>query len=147
MAQDTRANVKVLFETGDKPTQAEFATTWDSTVFWLDDVLDEDDLVSDSDVHLATQQSIKAYVDSVGGAGIQDLEDVLQQGNNSVGEDIVMGTLSEIIFGPTSSASMQVSGGAFGISTNGTTGFNISGGTTLGLSGVISLTLTSVVCL
>lgn len=31
-------------------------------------VLDEDDMVSDSDEKLATQQSIKAYVDSQSGA-------------------------------------------------------------------------------
>jgi hypothetical protein len=32
------------------------------TLFWIGDVLDEDDMVSDSDVYPPTQQSVKAYV-------------------------------------------------------------------------------------
>lgn len=39
-------------------------------------VLDEDNLVSDSDVHLPTQQSVKAYVDgATGGLGLQGVYD------------------------------------------------------------------------
>ena len=98
MAQDTRANVKTLFEQGDKPDELQFITTWDSIVFWLDDVLDEDDMVSDSEDHLATQQSIKAFVEAQVGPGIQTIEAVLQTGNNTGSEDLIMGVGGEILF-------------------------------------------------
>ena len=38
--------------------------TSDNSVFWEDQVLDEDSLVSDSDTHVPTQQSVKTYVDT-----------------------------------------------------------------------------------
>lgn len=41
-------------------------------------VLDEDNMASDSDTHLATQQSIKAYVDSAGVGNLQQVFDVGQ---------------------------------------------------------------------
>ncbi len=42
----------------------------------VDTILDEDDLVSDSDTALATQQSIKAYVDTLTVSSIDDIGDV-----------------------------------------------------------------------
>ena len=42
--------------------------TDDNTIDFVVPVLDEDDMSSNSAVHLATQQSIKAYVDSHAGA-------------------------------------------------------------------------------
>lgn len=45
----------------------------DSTVFWEDDVLDEDDMASDSDTAVPTQQSVRAYVDNYA-AGFSYLE-------------------------------------------------------------------------
>jgi hypothetical protein len=36
---------------------------------WADDVLDQDDMTSDSDTDVPTQQSVKAYVDAVAGGG------------------------------------------------------------------------------
>jgi len=51
------------------------------------DILDEDTLSSDSDTALATQQSIKAYVDSQVGA-IDTLAEVLANGNNTGGTNI-----------------------------------------------------------
>jgi hypothetical protein len=52
-------------------------------------VLDEDDMASDSATSLATQQSIKAYVDSQVGAN-NELSEVLANGNTSGANDIIM---------------------------------------------------------
>ena len=51
-------------------------------------VLDEDNMASDSATSLATQQSIKAYVDSQVGAN-NELSEVLANGNTTGGNDIV----------------------------------------------------------
>lgn len=52
-------------------------------------VLDEDNMASDSDTQLATQQSIKAYVDAQ--LATQDaLDEVLTTGNSTGGTDIVV---------------------------------------------------------
>ena len=52
-------------------------------------VLDEDDMVSDSDTKLATQQSIKAYVDSQV-ATADTLSEVLALGNTTGGTNLVV---------------------------------------------------------
>jgi hypothetical protein len=52
-------------------------------------VLDEDNMASDSATSLATQQSIKAYVDSQVGAN-NELSEVLANGNTSGANDIIM---------------------------------------------------------
>ena len=52
-------------------------------------VLDEDNMVSDSDTKLATQQSIKAYVDSQV-ATADTLSEVLALGNTTGGTDLVV---------------------------------------------------------
>jgi hypothetical protein len=38
MAQQNRTTIKTFFETGDIPTQAQFGDSFDSQVFWVDDV-------------------------------------------------------------------------------------------------------------
>jgi hypothetical protein len=38
MAQQNRSTIKTFFETGDIPTQAQFGDSFDSQVFWVDDV-------------------------------------------------------------------------------------------------------------
>jgi hypothetical protein len=38
MAQQSRSTIKTFFETGDIPTQAQFGDSFDSQVFWVDDV-------------------------------------------------------------------------------------------------------------
>ena len=55
-------------------------------------IKDEDDLSSNSATHLATQQSIKAYVDTqVAGGGAGNLSTVLAIGNTTAGNKIVFG--------------------------------------------------------
>ena len=55
-------------------------------------IKDEDDLSSNSATHLATQQSIKAYVDTqVAGGGAGNLSTVLGIGNTTAGNNIVFG--------------------------------------------------------
>ena len=61
-------------------------------------VLDEDDMVSDSATQLATQQSIKAYVDSQV-AGADTLAEVLGNGNTTGGTDIAFGDNDKAVFG------------------------------------------------
>ena len=50
--------------------------TYDSVV--IPDVIDEDDMISDSDQHVPTQQSVKAYVDNSATGGS------LFKGNNGI---------------------------------------------------------------
>lgn len=61
------------------------ATTGDLTVngVTISDILDEDNMASDSDTALATQQSIKAYVDSAAGSPTPGGADTNIQYNNS----------------------------------------------------------------
>ena len=60
-------------------------------------ILDEDNMASDSATALATQQSIKAYVDAQVGAN-NELSEVLANGNTSGGTDIQMTTTDEVQF-------------------------------------------------
>ena len=60
MAQENRAQIKTYFETGDVPTETQFANSFDSQVFWVDDV--ETDLTSNSDSKVPT---VKAVVDGI----------------------------------------------------------------------------------
>ena len=58
-------------------------------------IKDEDTMVSNSSSHLATQQSIKAYVDAqVAGGGAGNLSTVLGIGNTTAGNNIVFGDSS-----------------------------------------------------
>jgi trimeric autotransporter adhesin len=60
-------------------------------------ILDEDNMASDSATALATQQSIKAYVDAQVGAN-NELSEVLANGNTSGGTNIQMTTTDEVQF-------------------------------------------------
>ena len=66
-------------------------------------VLDEDDMSSNSATKLATQQSIKAYVDSQVGS-FDTLAEVLAQGNTTGGTDISVSTGDDITFADSSKA-------------------------------------------
>ena len=57
------------------------------------DILDQDDMSSNSATALATQQSIKAYVDSQV-ATVDTLSEVLANGNTTGGTNIVFGDSS-----------------------------------------------------
>jgi len=58
-------------------------------------VLDEDDMSSNSATQLATQQSIKAYVDSQVGAN-NELSEILANGNTTGGTNIVFGDSASV---------------------------------------------------
>jgi hypothetical protein len=60
-------------------------------------ILDEDNMASDSATALATQQSIKAYVDAQVGAN-NELSEILANGNTSSGNNIQMTTTDEVQF-------------------------------------------------
>ena len=60
MAQENRTQIKTYFQTGDVPTQSQFGNSFDSQVFWVDDV--ETDLTSNSDLKVPT---VKAVVDGI----------------------------------------------------------------------------------
>ena len=60
-------------------------------------IKDEDSMASNSATHLATQQSIKAYVDAqVAGGGAGNLSTVLGIGNTTAGNNIVFGDSSGV---------------------------------------------------
>ena len=56
MAQQNRSTIKTFFETGDIPTEAQFGDSFDSQVFWVDDV--ETDLTSNSDDKVPTVKAV-----------------------------------------------------------------------------------------
>ena len=66
-------------------------------------VLDEDNMASDSATSLATQQSIKAYVDAQVGA-FDSLAEVLAVGNTTGGTDLAVSTGDDITFADSSKA-------------------------------------------
>ena len=66
-------------------------------------ILDEDNMASDSATALATQQSIKAYVDAQISAN-NDLSEVLANGNTTGGTDLAVSAGDDITFTDTSKA-------------------------------------------
>tara|TARA_B100001778_G_scaffold112512_2_gene92155 strand:+ start:19642 stop:21258 length:1617 start_codon:yes stop_codon:yes gene_type:complete len=65
---NTGDSISIVLDTNGNITLSGLLTTTTlkiGTSSTMDGVLDEDDLTSDSDTHLATQQSIKAYVDAI----------------------------------------------------------------------------------
>ncbi|MAO21026.1 MAG: hypothetical protein CMJ25_09775 [Phycisphaerae bacterium] len=66
-------------------------------------VLDEDNMSSDSATALATQQSIKAYVDSQVGT-VDTLAEILANGNTTGGTDIAVSAADDITFADNSKA-------------------------------------------
>jgi hypothetical protein len=69
-----------------------------SSTTTVDSVLDEDTMASDSATALATQQSIKAYVDSQIGSN-NELSEILTNGNTTGGNDISFADNDKAIFG------------------------------------------------
>ena len=84
------------------------------------DILDQDDMSSNSATALATQQSIKAYVDSQV-ATADTLAEVLANGNTTGGTDIAVGTGDDITFADSSKAIFGA-GNDFEIYSDGTNG-------------------------
>jgi hypothetical protein len=66
-------------------------------------ILDEDNMASDSATSLATQQSIKAYVDSQVGT-VDTLAEILANGNTTGGTDIAVSAADDITFADNSKA-------------------------------------------
>jgi len=69
----------------------------------ITDILDEDDMVLDSATALATQQSIKAYVDSQVGT-VDTLAEILANGNTTGGTNLVVSSGDDITFADDSKA-------------------------------------------
>ena len=69
----------------------------------VDGILDEDDMSSNSATKLATQQSIKAYVDAQVGT-VDTLAEVLGNGNTTGGTDLAVSTGDDITFADNSKA-------------------------------------------
>ena len=110
----SEASVKALNQgvaTTDSPTFAgvtvngtvEFDGLSGTGAVSVTDILDQDDMSSNSATALATQQSIKAYVDSQVGAN-NELSEVLGNGNTTGGTDIAVGTGDDITFADSSKA-------------------------------------------
>ena len=89
-------------------------------------IKDEDSMASNSASHLATQQSIKAYVDAqVAGGGAGNLSTVLGIGNTTAGNNIVFGDSSgasddRLTFGADADLSIYHDGSRSIIQDNGT---------------------------
>ena len=110
----SEASVKALNQgvaTTDSPTFAgvtvngtvEFDGLSGTGAVSVTDILDQDDMSSNSATALATQQSIKAYVDSQV-ATVDTLAEVLGNGNTTGGTDIAVGTGDDITFADSSKA-------------------------------------------
>ena len=117
--------------------------------------LDEDNMASNSATSVASQQSIKAYVDSQVGT-VDTLAEILANGNTTGGTDIAVSANDDITFADTSKA-LFGNGGDFQIfhnatnnvlnSVNGATIFQLSGSekgrfssTGLSVSGAVGIT-------
>ena len=81
-------------------------------------VLDEDAMTSDSATALATQQSIKAYVDNQIGSN-NELSEILTNGNTTSGNDIAFGDNDKAIFGAGSDLQVYHDGSASIVYDNG----------------------------
>ena len=98
-----------------------------STGSTVTSILDEDDLAYDSATALATQQSIKAYVDSQVGS-VDTLAEILLNGNTTGGTDIEFGDNDKAIFGTGSDLQIFHDGSHSYISENGTGNLILKGG-------------------
>lgn len=90
------------------------------------DILDQDDMSGNSATALATQQSIKAYVDSQVGT-VDTLAEVLANGNATGGTDIAFGDNDKAIFGAGSDLQIYHDGSNSYISDQGTGNLRILG--------------------
>jgi len=80
-----------------------FASLKGTGAVTVTDILDEDNMASDSATALVTQQSVKAYVASQVGAN-NELSEVLANGNTTGGTDIAVSTGDDITFADNSKA-------------------------------------------
>ena len=90
------------------------------------DILDQDDMSSNSATALATQQSIKAYVDSQV-ATADTLAEVLANGNTTGGTDVAFGDNDKAIFGAGSDLQIYHDGSNSYVRDVGTGHLNLSG--------------------
>ena len=86
-------------------------------------ILDEDNMASDDPAGLATQQSIKAYVDSQVGT-VDTLAEVLANGNTTGGTNIQMTTTDELQFRDTGLKISSSADGQLDIDSDGTIDIN-----------------------
>ena len=116
----SEASVKALNQgvaTTDSPTFAgvtangtvEFDGLSGTGAVTVTDILDQDDMSGNSATALATQQSIKAYVDSQVGT-VDTLAEVLANGNATGGTDIAFGDNDKAVFGAGSDLQIYHSG-------------------------------------
>ena len=116
-----------LFKTDDARF---FIATDATTANWVGaPILDEDNMASNSAIKLATQQSIKAYVDSqvasgaldidalsaLGGTGLHQTQDFFVFSNNGTEQKITFSNLEDAIFGNVSGDATIAAGGAMTI--------------------------------
>jgi trimeric autotransporter adhesin len=99
-------------------------------------ILDEDNMASDSATALATQQSIKAYVDAQVGS-FDTLAEVLAQGNTTGGTDLAVSAGDDITFTATSKAIFGT-GGDLEVYHDGSNAYatNTTGSVIVGASGL-----------
>ena len=130
------ASVKALNQgvaTTDSPTFAgatvngtvEFDGLSGTGAVTVTDILDQDDMSSNSATALATQQSIKSYVDSQV-ATSDTLAEVLANGNATGGTDVAFGDNDKAIFGAGSDLQIYHSGSRSVITDQGTGPLRIS---------------------
>jgi hypothetical protein len=98
-----------------------------SSTTTVDSVLDEDTMTSDSATALATQQSIKAYVDSQIGSN-NELSEILTNGNTTGSNDILFGDNDKAVFGAGSDLQIYHDGGNSYIRDTGTGNLKIWSG-------------------
>ena len=77
MAQQSRTTIKTYFETGDVPTQSQFEDSFDSEVFWQDDV---ETTLGTTDTKVPTS---KAVSDAISAIPTPTLQDVTTAGNTT----------------------------------------------------------------
>ncbi len=117
------------------PTTEQYRADQEGGIVWVGaPILNEDDMSSDSDVHLATQQSVKAYVDTatasnrdidglgaLGGTGVAQ-GDYFLISDNGTEKKITASNLEDWIFGNVSSDISIAAGGAATIGATKVTG-------------------------
>jgi hypothetical protein len=105
----------------------DFATLKGTGAVVVTNILDEDNMASNSATALATQQSIKAYVDAQI-AGNDTLAEILANGNTTGGSDIAVSAGDDITFTDTSKAIFGT-GGDLQVYHDGSNSFIVDSGT------------------
>jgi len=82
MARSLRSIIKQFFQTGDVPTESQYVDTIDSSVYWEDDV--EHTLTNDADKVPASD----AVYAAIGAVPVPNLNEVLAEGNETLGINI-----------------------------------------------------------